>query len=79
MITMFRYITAIAGSDKPVLITGESGTGKELVAEAVHLASGRKGELVSVNMAGLDDTMFSDTLFGHRRGAFTGAIPIVPD
>jgi DNA-binding NtrC family response regulator len=73
MITMFRYITAIAGSDKPVLITGESGTGKELVAEAVHLASGRKGELVSVNMAGLDDTMFSDTLFGHRRGAFTGA------
>jgi DNA-binding NtrC family response regulator len=73
MIAMFRYITAIAGSDKPVLITGESGTGKELVAEAVHLASGRKGELVSVNMAGLDDTMFSDTLFGHRRGAFTGA------
>ena len=46
MISMFRYITAIAGSDKPVLITGESGTGKELVAEAVHLASGRKGELV---------------------------------
>ena len=73
MVSMFRYITAIAGSDKPVLITGESGTGKELVAEAVHLASGRKGELVSVNMAGLDDTMFSDTLFGHRRGAFTGA------
>jgi DNA-binding NtrC family response regulator len=73
MVSMFRYIAAIAGSDKPVLITGESGTGKELVAEAVHLASGRKGELVSVNMAGLDDTMFSDTLFGHRRGAFTGA------
>jgi len=73
MISMFRYITAIAGSDKPVLITGESGTGKELFAEAVHLASGRKGDMVSVNMAGLDDTMFSDTLFGHRRGAFTGA------
>lgn len=73
MIAMFRYISAIAGSDKPILITGESGTGKELVAEAVHLASGRRGELVSVNMAGLDDTMFSDTLFGHRRGAFTGA------
>ena len=73
MITMFRYISAIAGSDKPVLITGESGTGKELVAEAVHLASGRKGQMISINVAGLDDTMFSDTLFGHRRGAFTGA------
>lgn len=70
---IFRYIVAIARSDKPILITGESGTGKELFAAAVHAASGRSGNLVSVNIAGLDDTMFSDTLFGHKRGAFTGA------
>jgi DNA-binding NtrC family response regulator len=56
-----------------VLITGESGTGKELVARIIHRLSGCKGDLVSVNLAGLDDTMFSDTLFGHTRGSFTGA------
>ncbi len=73
MLAIFRYIEAIARSEKPILITGESGTGKELFASAVHATSGRKGALVCVNIAGLDDTMFSDTLFGHRRGAFTGA------
>ncbi|HPE37137.1 MAG TPA: sigma 54-interacting transcriptional regulator, partial [Spirochaetales bacterium] len=73
MLSIFRYIEAIVASDPPVLISGESGTGKELVARAIHAASGRSGELVAVNVAGLDDTMFSDTLFGHRRGAFTGA------
>lgn len=73
MLSIFRYIEAIVASDRPVLISGESGTGKELVASAIHAASGRSGELVAVNVAGLDDTMFSDTLFGHRRGAFTGA------
>ncbi len=70
---IFSYIEQIANSPKAVLVTGESGTGKELVARAVHDASGRKGRFVPVNVAGLDDTMFSDTLFGHRRGAFTGA------
>lgn len=73
MADIFRYIAAIAKSDKPILITGESGTGKELFAAAVHAASGRPGAMVSVNIAGLDDAMFSDTLFGHKRGAFTGA------
>ncbi|PKL10038.1 MAG: two-component system response regulator [Spirochaetae bacterium HGW-Spirochaetae-7] len=73
MADIFRYIAAIAISDKPILITGESGTGKELFAAAVHAASGRSGQLVTVNIAGLDDAMFSDTLFGHKRGAFTGA------
>jgi DNA-binding NtrC family response regulator len=67
------YAEAVARSPQPVLITGETGVGKELVARAIHLASGRRGKLVSVNVAGLDDTMFSDTLFGHVRGAFTGA------
>jgi DNA-binding NtrC family response regulator len=73
MFAIFRYIEAIAPSPQPVLITGETGTGKELVARALHRLSARLGELVAVNVAGLDDTMFSDTLFGHTRGAFTGA------
>ena len=73
MRSIFQYLEVIAKSPHPVLITGESGTGKELVTRAIHLLSGCKGELVSVNLAGLDDTMFSDTLFGHKRGAFTGA------
>ncbi len=71
--SIFRYIEAIAKTNLPVFITGETGTGKELFAEAVHKASGRKGELVSVNVAGVDDNFFSDTLFGHKKGAFTGA------
>ena len=71
--SVFRYIEAIAKTNLPVLITGETGTGKELFAQAVHKASGRKGELVSVNVAGVDDDFFSDTLFGHKKGAFTGA------
>jgi two-component system, NtrC family, nitrogen regulation response regulator GlnG len=70
---IFRYLEAIAPSPQPVLISGETGTGKELIARALHRLSGRSGALVTVNVAGLDDTMFSDTLFGHGRGAFTGA------
>ncbi|NJB68506.1 DNA-binding NtrC family response regulator [Desulfobaculum xiamenense] len=73
MLAVFQYVEAVAASSQPVLVTGESGVGKELVAKAVHQVSGRKGPLVSVNVAGLDDTSFSDTLFGHKRGAFTGA------
>ena len=73
MRSIFKYIEAVARTPRPVLITGESGTGKELIAKAVHMASGRNSECVTVNVAGLDDTMFSDTLFGHKRGAFTGA------
>jgi len=71
---IFKYIEVISKTEQPVLITGETGTGKELVAKAIHKISGRKGEFVAVNVAGLDDTMFSDTLFGHRKGAFTGAL-----
>lgn len=73
MHAMFRYIEAIAPSPEPVLIVGETGVGKELVAEAIHCASGRPGELVAVNVAGIDDSSFADTLFGHLKGAFTGA------
>jgi DNA-binding NtrC family response regulator len=71
--SIFKYIEAIAKTNLPVLVTGETGAGKELFAKAIHLASGRKGELVSVNVAGVDDNFFSDTLFGHKKGAFTGA------
>ncbi len=73
MRSLFRYVEAVARGQQPVLVTGESGTGKELVARALHALSGRSGELVPVNVAGLDDTVFADTLFGHVRGAFTGA------
>lgn len=73
MRSIFQYIEAIAGSTQPVLITGESGVGKELVAKVIHDLSGRHGEFVPVNVAGLDDNIFADTLFGHKKGAFTGA------
>jgi DNA-binding NtrC family response regulator len=73
MHALFQYAEAISKSTQPILITGESGVGKELMAKAVHLLSGRKGAFVPVNVAGIDDPIFSDTLFGHVRGAFTGA------
>ncbi|MGX9418814.1 sigma-54-dependent transcriptional regulator [Vibrio sp. RC27] len=71
--SIFQYLESIAKSRQPVMITGESGVGKERIAEAIHTLSGRTGKLVSVNIAGIDDSMFADTLFGHSRGAFTGA------
>jgi DNA-binding NtrC family response regulator len=71
--SLFAYIRAVAPSQHPVLISGETGTGKELFARAVHEQSGFTGEYVAVNVAGLDDTHFTDTLFGHEKGAYTGA------
>jgi len=73
MRSIFQYCEAIAAGRHPVLITGETGVGKELIARALHELSGRPGEFVAVNVAGLDDSVFSDTLFGHTKGAFTGA------
>lgn len=73
MRAIFQYIEAIARGSQPVLIVGESGAGKELIAHAFHQATGYKGEMVSVNAAGLDDIVFADTLFGHVKGAYTGA------
>ena len=73
MQALFRYVEAIARSPQPVLITSDTGTGKELMARAVHRLAAPRGEFVAVNVAGLDDQVFSDTLFGHTRGAFTGA------
>lgn len=73
MHSIFHYIEAIAPSSQPVLILGETGVGKELLGQPIHTLSKRKGKLIVVNVAGLDDNVFSDTLFGHVPGAFTGA------
>lgn len=73
MKAVFQYVEVVAGSQQPVLITGETGVGKELIARAVHKISECKGVFVAVNVAGLDDNIFSDTLFGHKKGAYTGA------
>ncbi len=70
---IFQYVEAVARTKQPILITGETGVGKELLARAIHRASGRQGEFVAFNAAGLDDELFADTLFGHLKGAFTGA------
>ncbi len=73
MNSIFRYCETVAGTFRPVSISGETGTGKELIAQAIHELSECPGRFTAVNVAGLDDTVFSDTLFGHVRGAFTGA------
>lgn len=73
MRSIFNYIDLISKTSQAVLITGETGVGKQLVAKALHTLSGLVGEFVCVNVAGLDDNIFSDTLFGHVKGAFTGA------
>ncbi len=71
---LFHYAKAIAESAEPVLITGETGTGKDLMARAIHALSGRKGEFVALNVAGLEEQLFNDVLFGHAKGAFTSAM-----
>ncbi|HTZ51790.1 MAG TPA: sigma-54 dependent transcriptional regulator [Spirochaetia bacterium] len=78
MLKLLAYADAVAPTRHPVLVFGETGTGKELIARGIHAASGRGGEFVATNIAGLDDAMFSDALFGHRAGAYTGAISSAP-
>jgi DNA-binding NtrC family response regulator len=66
-------ITKIGPARLPVLIEGETGTGKELVAQALHLASGRPGRFVAFNVCAIPESLFESTVFGHVRGAFSGA------
>jgi DNA-binding NtrC family response regulator len=68
-----RLIATLAPSNTPVLIEGETGTGKEVVARAIHDASARRGEFVAVNCAALAPQLVESELFGHSRGAFSGA------
>ena len=70
---MKKLIEMVSVSNTTVLIQGETGTGKELVAEALHLASGRKGSNISVNCAAIPSELLESELFGHEKGAFTGA------
>ncbi|MCK0128350.1 sigma-54 dependent transcriptional regulator [Erythrobacter sp. F6033] len=75
MQSVYRMITRVLRNDLTVLVTGESGTGKELVAEAIHqLGSRRSGPFVAVNTAAIPADLIESELFGHEKGAFTGAI-----
>src|SRR6478609_4493907 len=71
-------ISTIAPTRLPVLIEGETGTGKELVAALVHHRSRRRGRLVAFNVCAIGESVFEDALFGHVRGAYTGAIADTP-
>ncbi len=71
---IFGQIERVAKTDSTVFIQGESGTGKELIADAIHQLSGRQGRFVPVNCGGLTKELISSQLFGHEKGAFTGAV-----
>jgi DNA-binding NtrC family response regulator len=75
MQSVLRTITRLSDSDSTVLITGESGVGKDLVAAALHAQSARRsGKFVPINCGGITETILESELFGHRKGAFTGAV-----
>jgi transcriptional regulator with GAF, ATPase, and Fis domain len=72
---VYAFVSRVAGRDSTVLISGESGTGKELVARAVHMNSARRDKpFVAINCAAITETLLESELFGHERGAFTGAV-----
>ena len=74
-VEIFRRVKAFAEADVPVLVLGETGTGKELIAQLIHSLSSRsQGRFVAVNLAALSGDLFESELFGHCRGAFTGAL-----
>jgi two-component system response regulator PilR (NtrC family) len=71
---IFSIVQRIAKTQSTVLISGESGTGKELIARAIHYNSDRRGKFVSINCGAMPETLLESELFGHERGAFTGAV-----
>ncbi|MCA9604379.1 MAG: sigma 54-interacting transcriptional regulator, partial [Myxococcales bacterium] len=79
MKALFRMLDRIKNSDATVLVLGENGTGKELVAKAIHAQSRRAKEaFVATNCSAFNDNLLESELFGHRRGAFTGAVADKP-
>ena len=79
MTKLFQTIPLVAQNDSAVLITGETGTGKDMLAEAIHQASNRaKGPFVKINCGALPETLLESELFGHQKGAFTGAVENKP-
>lgn len=75
ILELMKTVERIAPTDAPVLILGENGTGKELVANAIHTNSRRKSEpFVMVNLGGISTSLFESEMFGHSKGAFTGAV-----
>ena len=73
MLRICRMIEKVAASDATVLLLGESGTGKEVLAQGLHLASKRSGKFVAINCAAIPEALLESELFGHEKGAFTGA------
>jgi len=79
MLEVFRKLTKVAGTDISVLITGETGTGKELIARELHRRSNReKGPFITVNCGAIPENLMESEMFGHVKGAFTGAIASRP-
>ena len=75
LLNVLDTVKRIAATDAPVLIMGENGTGKELIAETIHRNSLRRAKgMVKVNLGGISSSLFESEMFGHRKGAFTGAV-----
>ncbi len=75
MVAVYKLVARVAGTDSTVLVQGESGTGKELIARAIHANSPRSGgPFVAIDTGSLAETLLESELFGHERGAFTGAV-----